>query len=133
MQMKNDILLQYAKKLSRNIDDRKARADTQEEIYTHLCDLKDGYIQKGLSESTAEQKALGDMKSPEDLGIQLDKVHTPKIKWWVFAVIILALLGIIAAVMFYISNGWDNANRQPIGADKEPVSSYQITESRFEQ
>jgi len=122
MPMRNKILYQYAKKLSRHIDDRRAKAETVEEIYSHLCDMTDSYTALGMTQREAELEAVKDMANPDDLGVQLDRVHTPKIKWWIYGLIILLLFSIIIGVFAYINHGWEKANQQEYRPDKEAVS-----------
>ncbi len=119
--MKNKMLYQYARQLSRHIDDRRARAETAEEIYSHLCEMVEGYVAQGMTEQEAQIQAVNDMESPDDLGVQMDKVHTPKVKWWFYCLIIILLLTIIIGVFTWINAYADKAGEQNIMPDKETV------------
>lgn len=120
--MGNKVLYQYTKRLSRHIDDRHARAETAEEIYSHLCDVTDSYTAQGMTQREAELQAVKDMTNPDDLGVQLDRLHTPKIKWWIYTLIILLLFSIIVGVYAYINYGWEKASQKECRPDKEAVS-----------
>lgn len=91
----------YARKVSFEMDDRCARKEAYEEIYTHLIESKDNLIKKGMSEEEAVKTALCQMGDAADLGGELDHIHTPKVKMWHILVIILILVLIVASIYGY--------------------------------
>ena len=91
----------YAGKVSSKMDDRAARRETYEEIYTHLIESKENLMQKGMSEEESEVAALCQMGDADDLGGELDHIHTPKVKMWHILVIILILVLIVASIYGY--------------------------------
>jgi len=91
----------YARKVSTKIDDRGARKEAYEEIYTHLIESKEHLMQKGMSEEEAEQTAILQMGDADNLGGELDHIHTPKLKLWHIFVIILILVLIVASIYGY--------------------------------
>jgi hypothetical protein len=91
----------YAGKVSSKMDDRDARRETYEEIYTHLIESRENLMQKGMTEEEAELAALSQMGDADDLGGELDLIHTPKVKLWHILVIILILVLIVASIYGY--------------------------------
>ena len=52
------------------------------ELDFHLKQAKNMWIEKGLSEEVAEDKAVEQMGSPIKLGQELNKLHKPKVDWF---------------------------------------------------
>lgn len=48
-------------------------------------------MEKGLPEGEAEEKAVEQMGSPTILGIQMNKLHRPKVDWWLVILLTTAL------------------------------------------
>ena len=91
----------YARKVSSKMDDSGARKEAYEEIYTHLIESKENLIQKGIPEEEAEQAALFQMGDADDLGGELDHIHTPNIRAWHIFVIIIILIMILISIYGY--------------------------------
>jgi hypothetical protein len=91
----------YARKVSRQIDDRRTRKDTYQEIYAHLIESKENFLKTGMSEEEAQRTALLQMGDATDIGGELDRIHTPKLKLWHILVIGLILVLIVASIYGY--------------------------------
>lgn len=117
--MKDTVLYQYARRLSRHMDDRRARDETAEEIYSHLCEMADGYVAQGMTRQEAEKQAVREMQPPDELGAQMDRVHTPKIKWWFYGLIAALLLTVLVGVFSYLNAYADRAGNRVVMPDKE--------------
>lgn len=91
----------YAGKVSCQIDDRTARKEAYEEIYSHLIEFKENFLKTGMTEEEAEQTALLQMGDATDIGGELDHIHTPKLKLWHILVITLILVLIVASIYGY--------------------------------
>ena len=91
----------YAGKVSSKMDDRGARSEAYEEIYTHLIESKENLMLKGMLEDEAELAALCQMGDADDLGGELDHIHTPKVRLWHILVIVLILGLILASIYGY--------------------------------
>lgn len=91
----------YARKVSTKMDDRGARKEAYEEIYTHLIESKEHLMQRGMSEEEAEQTAMVQMGDADNLGGELDHIHTPKLKLWHILVIILIIVLIVGSIYGY--------------------------------
>ena len=62
----------------------------REELKNHISDLKEEYIEQGLSEEIALKKAISAMGNPKEIGQDLHKQHKPQMGWG----LILLLLGV---------------------------------------
>ena len=61
------------------------------ELDFHLKQTKDMWIGKGLSEEVAEDKAVEQMGSPIKLGQELNKLHKPKVDWFLIGLLVAAM------------------------------------------
>ncbi len=82
-------LREYTNTLCSQIRWKKAREAVSEEIYSHLMDQHEAYIQEGTTEDTATEQAIADMGDPVTVGIQLDRVHRPKPQWGMLGLILV--------------------------------------------
>ena len=57
------------------------REDIAEELKNHIEELKENYIQEGMKEEIAEQKAIEQMGDSKEIGKKLNKIHRPKLDW----------------------------------------------------
>ena len=65
------------------------------ELEHHLIMVKNEWIGKGLSDEEAEEKAVSQMGSPSKIGHEMNKLHKPRIDWW-----LIGLLAITMALSF---------------------------------
>lgn len=61
------------------------------ELDFHLKQTKNMWIGKGLSEEIAEDKAVEQMGSPIKLGQELNKLHKPKVDWFLLILLVAAM------------------------------------------
>lgn len=54
------------------------RANISEELQQHIQEIKDEYIQEGMEEKEAEERAVKQMGEPEKIGKELNKIHRHK-------------------------------------------------------
>lgn len=78
---------------------KEAKAYVAKELNYHLKEAKNTWMEKGLSESEAEEKAVEQMGSPTKLGIQMNKLHRPKVDWWL-VFLVAAAMGLSFLPMF---------------------------------
>lgn len=88
----------YAGKVSRRVDERNARKEVYQEIYSHLVESKADFMESGMAEGEAEYQALLQMGDAGRIGEELDDVHTPKIKSWQIFLVILILALTVACI-----------------------------------
>jgi cell division protein FtsW (lipid II flippase) len=73
------------------IRSKEARAYVANELNYHLKEAKRIWMEKGLTEGEAEEKSVEQMGSPTKLGIQMNKLHRPKVDWWLVILLTTAL------------------------------------------
>lgn len=61
------------------------------ELDFHLKQAKNMWVEKGLSEEVAEDKAVEQMGSPIKLGQELNKLHKPKVDWFLIGLLVAAM------------------------------------------
>lgn len=69
----------------------------KEELEDHIQDQKDAYLAEGMNPFEAEMAAVKQMGDPVETGVQLDRVHKPKMEWKIFAV--AAFLGLVGMIL----------------------------------
>jgi cell division protein FtsW (lipid II flippase) len=81
------------------IRSKEAKNYVANELNYHVKEAKKVWMEKGLPESEAEDKAVEQMGSPIKLGVQMNKLHRPKVDWWL--VLLLAVsMGLSFLPMF---------------------------------
>lgn len=87
---------EYLEEIRNQIRCKKARNLVAEEIENHIEDQKAVYLSEGMDEIAAARKALEQMGDPTEIGKQLDKIHKPRMEWYLLtAVLVLCSLGIL--------------------------------------
>lgn len=73
---------------------KKAHTIVSEEIRNHVIDQKNAFVDKGLDEESAMEKAIEEMGDPVLIGTELDRTHRPKMEWNIFLLTgIMIILG----------------------------------------
>lgn len=81
----------FLSEVTNHIRSKEAKKFVASELEYHLNQVKKEWIGKGLSEEEAEEKAVSQMGSPTMLGHEMNKLHKPRIDWW--------LIGLLAITM----------------------------------
>ena len=63
------------------IKSKEAKEFVAAELDHHINEAKNKWMEKGIDEAAAEEKAVVQMGSPVTLGQQLNKLHRPKVDW----------------------------------------------------
>ncbi|MQR97191.1 FtsW/RodA/SpoVE family cell cycle protein [Fictibacillus phosphorivorans] len=82
----------FLNEVTNQIRSKEAKEQVSAELNYHMKEAKMRWINKGYSDVDAEQKAIEQMGSPITLGIQLNKIHRPKIDWVLLALLTSVLL-----------------------------------------
>ncbi len=77
--------------VTNQIKSKEAKEYVTNELNFHLKEAKNEWQEKGLPEAAAEEKAVEQMGSPVNLGIQMNKLHRPKVDWLMVILLILTL------------------------------------------
>ncbi|WP_045517261.1 FtsW/RodA/SpoVE family cell cycle protein [Neobacillus niacini] len=89
----------FLNEVTDQIRSKEAKNYVANELNYHLKEAKRIWVEKGLPEAEAEEKAVEQMGSPTKLGIQLNKLHRPKVDWWLM-LLLAAALGLSFLPMF---------------------------------
>lgn len=81
----------FLNEVTDQIKSKEAKTYVANELNYHLKESKRIWMEKGLLESEAEEEAVGQMGSPTKLGIQMNKLHRPKVDWWLITLLAAAL------------------------------------------
>lgn len=74
------------------------RKSISEELEDHIEESKENYMQEGLEEKEAEEKAINQMGDAEEIGKRLNKIHKPKLDWkLVIITLIMMCFGFLIA------------------------------------
>ncbi len=94
----------YIKSVIEQIRSKKARDNIADELLNHINEQKQDYIDCGMEEKEAEEKAIIDMGDPIDVGVNLDKIHKPKPQYhFILAVILIMSIGV--AIQYFCYGG----------------------------
>ncbi|HDX9590690.1 TPA: FtsW/RodA/SpoVE family cell cycle protein [Bacillus pseudomycoides] len=95
----------FLKEVTNHIKSKEAKSFVATELDFHLKQAKNMWIEKGLSEEVAEDKAVEQMGSPIKLGQELNKLHKPKVDWFIIILLVAAMgLGFLPVVAFGHTN-----------------------------
>ena len=87
---------EYLEIVAAQIRCKRAVPYLKEELEDHIQDQKDAYLAQGINSFEAEMAAVKEMGDPVETGIQLDRVHRPKMEWKLFAgAILLGIIGVM--------------------------------------
>ncbi|MFK4291886.1 FtsW/RodA/SpoVE family cell cycle protein [Bacillus sp. RC250] len=81
----------FLSEVTNHIKSKEAKSFVATELDFHLKQAKNTWIEKGLSEEVAENKAVEQMGSPIKLGRELNKLHKPKVDWFLIILLVAAM------------------------------------------
>lgn len=80
-----------------------------EELKLHIQEMKEEYINNGMNEAEAEEKAVSQMGEAEEIGKQLNKIHRPKLDWkLLFLILLLIGFSFIVTISKDVTTGYSN-------------------------
>jgi flagellar biosynthesis/type III secretory pathway M-ring protein FliF/YscJ len=78
-----------------------------------------------MTEADAQKAAIESMADADFLGIKFDQIHTPKMKWWHYAILVIVLISVVVAAIIYVN--WYTQkvhdNNKDVSPDKQ-ISQY---------
>ena len=80
------------------------RENIAEELKNHIEEAKENYMQEGLEETTAEEKAIEQMGEAQEIGKKLNKIHKPKLDWKLLLIVCVLLCFGFLVVQIRIEN-----------------------------
>lgn len=100
---------EFINNVCKEIKYEPVRKEISEELTSHIQDIKEEYLNKGINEQEAEQKAVSQMGIAEDIGKKLNKIHKPKLDWKLL-LLIIALMGFGVFVAIIKQSTMNNNN-----------------------
>ncbi|WP_312476737.1 FtsW/RodA/SpoVE family cell cycle protein [Neobacillus sp.] len=89
----------FLNEVTEQIKSKEAKKYVADELGYHLQEAKNLWLEKGLPEAEAEEKAIEQMGSPIKLGKQMNKLHKPKVDWFMIILLVTTLgLGFLPLV-----------------------------------
>lgn len=90
----------FLNKVCEEIKYKPVRKGISEELKSHIQEIKEEYINKGIPENEAEEKAVFQMGVPEEIGRKLNKIHKPKLDWKLLLLIVILMgFGVFVAIL----------------------------------
>lgn len=87
----NEKKARFLNEVKNHIRSKEAKEFVTSELEYHLMQVKKDWIGKGLSETEAEEKAVTQMGSPAKLGQELNKLHKPRVDWWMIGLLAITM------------------------------------------
>lgn len=81
----SDKISAYVSQICEHIRWKKARLRVEEEMVNHIIDQRDAFMEHGLDEVSATERAIADTGDAALIGTQFDRTHRPKPQWSMFA------------------------------------------------
>ena len=75
---------EYLEIVSGQIRSKRARIMAVKEIEDHIKDQAGAYEEEGMKQETAMEEAVRQMGDPVTTGVELDRIHRPKMDWKLF-------------------------------------------------
>ena len=97
----------FLKQVRSQIKSKEAKALVSAELHHHLNEVKHYWLQKGISEDQAEEKAVNHMGNPISIGQKLNQIHRPKVDW---VTLILFVSALLLGFLPLLSQGYMHSN-----------------------
>lgn len=106
---------EFLNNVCEQISYKPIREEISKELENHIEERKEMYMEYGVKENEAEEKAIEQMGDAEEIGKKLNKIHRPRIDWKViFTIVALIILGLIvfySREIFY-ETSWARKNER---------------------
>lgn len=95
----------YLDEVCSEIKNKRVHAEIKEELLCHIEEITLNYIDSGINEEEALNKAISQMGSPITIGTELNKVHKCKADWKLLSLtLMLVTIGILSLYLIGIQN-----------------------------
>ncbi len=93
---------EYLTEIKNQIRDKKAREFASDELKAHIEDRAEGLQKKGMDHDSAVLQAVKEMGDPVSVGVDLDRIHRPRLAWkFLLYVIYISILSVgVLGVLF---------------------------------
>jgi len=99
----NKPISDFLNKVCEEIKYKNIHEAISEELKGHIYELIEGYIEDGMDENSAVEKAIEQMGNPVYIGNKLNKTHKPKTEWSIMVLVSMMIL-IGGITLFSIAN-----------------------------
>lgn len=97
---------EYMTSLTEQVHDVRAKRLVEAELGCHIEEQAECYEGEGMSHRDAIKEAVRQMGNPVETGIELNKIHRPKMPWMMLAVIVvLMLVSIVMQAVIFLEGG----------------------------
>ena len=86
---------------------KEIREDVRQELKSHIEEVKECYIETGIEEKVAEEKAIKQMGDAGNIGKNLNRIHSPKLDWKLLLIVGILLCFGILVLLVRVNNGLD--------------------------
>ena len=93
---------EYIKILTDQIRCKMARPEVARELEDHIEDQTRAFMSEGLERIEAEKAAVKEMGNPVETGVELDKIHRPKMPWGI--IVLIVTLSVLSCIFQYLLN-----------------------------
>lgn len=93
----------YIELLTNQIRCKKMCPVIAREMEDHIDDQKQAFIREGMTKAEAEEAAIREMGDPVEVGVEMDRIHRPKMPWKV--ILIIGILQILSGIFSIIISG----------------------------
>lgn len=90
--IEEDSVKTYMTTLLEQVADHRARIDIAKEIQQHIEEQAGANEAEGMEREEALEAAVADMGDPVETGVELNRIHRPKMAWGMFLGILLLLV-----------------------------------------
>lgn len=84
----NSVVAKFLGDVLGEVNCKAVHGTLRQELLDHIECLKEDYIEEGMDEKSAYEKAISQMGEAMELGKALNKAHKPRMEWSVLALII---------------------------------------------
>ena len=107
----------YIQTVTEQIRCKRALPLVTKELEDHIEDQKCDYMAEGMEPSEAEEAAVLEMGDPVEVGIEMDRIHRPKMAWKMIGLI--AVLNLAGILMMYCirTSVLTDAGNNPVGVE----------------
>ena len=102
---------EYLQLVTDQIRCKKARPDVKTELENHILDQMESYRNEGMEEQEAMEQAILEMGDPVEVGVELDRIHRPKMSWEIL--LLVGILGGMSVLLQFTLWRGGNAMAQP--------------------
>ena len=113
---------EYMSSLTEQIHDKRAKHLVAEEIRNHIEEQAKDYEAEGLSPAEALKEAVRQMGNPIETGMELNKIHKPRIPWAMLALAIFIMTASIVMQAVIFAEGGNSNSRYGILWDTVAVT-----------